>query len=121
MQPSPFVIQQLENGVLVASNGAMQIVAPDRGSELFLRRGIRGIPGGPVAEKILPQINLLAGDLLANSAMPAQEVAARLHLLMAACDQPEPENLECCVAQLDGVRAYVQQSRVILTRQDIQV
>lgn len=120
MQPNPFVIEQHADA-MVASNGQTIVIAPDQGASMFLRRGVRGLPGGPVAEKLLPQINLLAGDLLARSDMPASELQARLHILMAACEQPEPQNVECLVAELDGVRAYVQQGRVILTRQDITV
>lgn len=132
-QPAPFIVDPQGNpqpapgdafytavsSPLIASNGALQVIALDPGSKMFMRRGVRGLPGGPVAEKILPHLNELAGMLVANSAMPASEVAARLDLLKAACHQSEPQNLECCVAELDGVRAYVQEGRVILTRQDI--
>lgn len=121
MQPAPFVIDRQPDGVIVASDGTLQVIALDAAATMFLRRGISGLQAGPVAEKVLPQLNALAGDLLARSDMPASELRARLHILAAACDVVEPKNTECCVAEIDGVRAYVQQGRVILTRQDIQV
>lgn len=121
MQPLPFVIDRQPDGPIVASNGSMQVIALEPQATMFLRRGVRGLQVSPVAEKVLPQLNALAGDLLARSNMPASELRARLHILAAACDVPEPQNVECCVAQLDGVRAYVQTDRVILTRQDIQI
>ncbi|MGL4576376.1 MAG: hypothetical protein ACRCV9_16450 [Burkholderiaceae bacterium] len=120
-QPVPFVIKQFEGGASAASNGSTQVMAPDAGSRMFLRRGIRGLQTGCVADKVLPQLNQLAGDLLAQQNMPAAELRARLHILMAACETPQPQNVEICVVELDGVRAYVQEDRVIVTRQDITV
>lgn len=122
MQPTPFVIDKQESGAVVASNGQTAVIALDEGASMFLRRGVRGLPGSPVAEKLLPQINLLAGDLLARSNMPASELKARLHILMAACEQPDPQNVECLVVDVKApARVYVQQGRVIITQQDITV
>lgn len=119
-QPAPFVIKNLDDASVIASDGKTAVIGLD-GATMFLRRGIRVVRSAPVAEKILPQINQLAGELLAHSAMPAEEVKARLHILMSACDTPQPQHLETCVVELDGVRAYVNDGRVILTRQDLTV
>ena len=71
MQPAPFVIDRQPDGVIVASDGTLQVIALDAAATMFLRRGISGLQAGPVAEKVLPQLNALAGDLLARSDMPA--------------------------------------------------
>lgn len=120
-QPAPFIIQALPDGSAVASNGATEVICTEPDAQMFRRRGVRGLPAGPIAEKMLPQLNLLAGELVSQPAMPQQELRARLHVLMSLCDQPEPQNVEACVAQVGDVRVYVQQGRVIVSRQNVLV
>ena len=118
-QPTPFTLVKREGAPSVATNGTTALVCLDAGGIVMLRRGITGEFGAPTAEKILPHLNALAGELLANSAMPPLEVAARLHALQLACKPPEFQNTEWAFAELDGVRVYVDGSTVVVTRQDL--
>jgi hypothetical protein len=120
-QPTPFTIVRAPDQPAVATNGRVAITCPDAGGHVFLRRGIRGSIGAPVVERILPAINALAGELVANSQMEPLEVAARLHALQLACVPPQPQHTEWAVAELDGVRAYTDGATVVLTRQDMTV
>lgn len=120
-QPTPFTIVRSDTGAHppVATNGAVRLMCLDADGQLSLRRGISGMMAAPMVEKILPQLNALAGELLANSAMDPAEIAARLHALQLACRPPEQRNIEWAYAELDGVRVYVDGADVIVTRQDL--
>jgi hypothetical protein len=120
-QPVPFQIVRNEGQPAVATNGAVAITCPDAGGRVFLRRGLRGSIGSPVVERILPALNQLAGELVANSQMDPGEVAARLHALQLACAPRQQQAIEWAVAELDGVRAYTDGSTVVLTRQDMAI
>lgn len=120
-QPTPFTIVRAEGLPPVATNGACRLMCLDAGGELRLRRGIRGVFGAPVAEKILPHLNALAGELLAHSDMAPADVAARLHALQMVCAPPPLPNVEWAYAELNGVRVYTDGVDVILTQQDLQV
>lgn len=93
----------------------------DADGEVRLRRGIRTAMAAPMAERVLPHLNALAGELLANSAMPAEEVAARLHALQLACTPAEPQHVEWAYVEIAGVRVYTDGKDVIVTRQDLLV
>jgi hypothetical protein len=120
-QPTPFQIVRTPDQPEVATNGRVAITCPDAGGRVFLRRGVRGSIGAPVVERILPALNALAGELVANTQMEPGEVAARLHALQLACVPPKQQNTEWAVAELDGVRAYTDGATVVLTRQDMTV
>jgi hypothetical protein len=120
-QPAPFHLVRHEGRPTVATNGATRLMCLDAGGVVKLRRGIRGVVAGPVVERVLPLLNQLAGELLANSTMAPAEVAARLHALQALCQPVEPQNLEWAYAELDGVRVYVDGQDVVVTRQDLSI
>jgi hypothetical protein len=119
-QPVPFEIVRAEGKPPVATNGTSGLVVMD-GGEVRLRRAIRTSSTAPVAERILPQLNALAGDLLSNSAMTPHELAARLHALQLACLPPLEQNVEWAYGELDGVRCFFDGKTAVLTKQDIQV
>lgn len=118
VQPQPFEIQHLD-GVAVASNGATRVCLTEPDGRMFRRRGIAGISSRTAAETLVPQLNALAGDLLANPTMSAAEAVARLHAIGGAVQLTQPQNVEWCVVDVGGVRVYVDAESVIVTRQDI--
>lgn len=119
-QPTPFTIVREEGKPPIASNGKLALVVYD-GGELRLRRGIRTSSGAPIAERIVPYLNQLAGELLANSTMPPHEIASRLHTLQMACVPPERQNIEWAYAELNGVRVYTDGEHVVVSTKDLQV
>lgn len=120
-RPAPFVIVRNAGEPPAASNGTTCLTCLDPGGVIKLRRGIRGAFGGPLAERMLPQLNSLAGELLQRQDMPAEELAARLHQLQMACRPVPPQHIEWAYAELDGVRVYFDGESVVVTRQDLQV
>ena len=116
-QPKPFQIVRNPGEPEVATNGTLALVVLD-GGVVRLRRGIRTSSGAPLAERILPHLNALAGELLANSAMSPDEIAARLHALQVACVPPVQQNIEWAYGELNGVRVYVDGSTVLMSTQD---
>ncbi len=120
-QPTPFTITRNEGQPPVASNGVLRLACLEADGELKLRRGIRGALSGPMAERVLPQLNALAGQLLETPDMPATELASRLHALQFAC-QPKPvEHLEWAFVKLGDVYVFTDGQSVIVTRQDLRI
>lgn len=112
--------------VSVASDGAVNLtVFNAEGGRLFRRRAVKASSKPPASEGVLPRLNALAGELLASPGMPPDQVAARLRELADTVVPPAPQHIEWAVAELDGVRAYVQAEsahgsvHVILTRHDL--
>jgi hypothetical protein len=118
-QPPAFEIVEAGPGHRVASNGAISLSLLDAGGRLFRRRGVVGMATKPAGEMVLPQLNGLAGELLANPAMPADEVVGRLLALAGLVPITKPRRIEWAVAELDGVRVYTDGSAVIVTKQDL--
>lgn len=118
-QPVPFEIVADEHGMRSASNGAVRLVLAERDGALFKRRGIKGLATQAAGERVLPLLNELAGHLVAQPDMPAGEVAARLQALAGLAHVAEPQHVEWAVAEIDGVRVYVDGQHVIVTRQDL--
>lgn len=119
-QPKPFSIARIEGAPPVATNGTVSLVCPDLGGEVRLRRGIRGALAGPLAERVLPALNALAGELLGGALDPL-DVEARLAALQLLCRSEPPQNVEWAYAELDGVRAYTDGRSIVLTRQDLTI
>lgn len=117
-QPTPFEIVE-HGGVRVASNGVASLSLLDAGGLLFRRRGVRGLQTAPAAEVLIPQLNQLAGELLANPETTAAEAVARVMAIAGTVRFAEPEHSEWAVAELDGVRVYHDGSNVIVTREDL--
>ena len=126
-QPKPFDIVQRRGGAatgdgVMASNGSTLVTVLDDDGKVFLRRGITGIVAGPLVERIIPVMNQLQGEMIEHAGtMTHHEVAARLHALQVLCVPDEYKNIEWAVAELDGVRAYVSDNIVYLTRADLTV
>lgn len=118
-QPKPFSIARIEGAPAVATNGTVSLVCPDLGGEVRLRRGIRGALAGPLAERVLPALNVLAGEMLGG--MDPLEVEARLAALQLLCRSEPPQSVEWAYAELDGVRAYTDGRSIVLTRQDLTI
>ena len=116
--PVPFELGQ-RDGAHYASNGTTTLYVMAEGGTVKRRRGIKGISPRPPAEVVLAMLNELAGDLLARLDMPADELAARVAVIGAMAQVAPPERSEWAVAELDGVRVYVDAGTVIVTRQDL--
>lgn len=121
VQPAPFEIVEHDGGARTASNGRVRVCLPDARGTLFRRRGIRGLAQRPVAELVLPQLNALAGDILARPDMPAADLAGRLAALACMAAPQEPQRVEWCVAQLEGVRVYTDGESIVVTTEDLAV
>lgn len=117
-QPVPFKIVD-HDGSKVASNGTLRLTVLDKGGEMYLRRGISGIALKPPGEVVLPLLNELAGDLIANLNMPGEDLVGRLKVLIGQVSLKEPERHEWAVAELDGVRVYTNGVDVILTKREL--
>lgn len=117
-QPNSFEIVE-QDGTKVASNGQTRVVLLDEGGRLFRRRGIRGIRSASGGEAVLRELNGLAGDLLARLDMPKEELTRRLEMIREIANPPEPQRVEWAVAELNGVRVYVDGESVVVTTQDL--
>lgn len=120
-QPVPFTIVRPEGAPPVASNGMLRLTCLDPAGQVRLRRAIRTSTAAPMAERVLPHLNQLAGELVADIAMPAHEVASRLHVLQAACRPVEQQNVEWAFVELNGVFVYTDGVDVIVTTQDMRI
>lgn len=118
-QPVPFEIVMDEHGMRCASNGGVRLVLAERDGRVFKRRGVKGLATQAAGDRVLPQLNALAGDLVQRPDMPAAELVARLQAVAGLAHVAEPQNVEWAVAELDGVRVYVDGQNVIVTRQDL--
>lgn len=120
-QPTPFTIVRNKGEPPVASNGLLRMVALD-GGEIRLRRGIRASTAPPVAERIVPHLNALCGELVKPGCpLQPQDIAAHLHVLQMACVPPQQENIEWAFVELNGVRVYTDGKTVVVTTQDLPV
>lgn len=117
--PVPFEIIQQDNGVRVASNGAIRMLVLGTDGKLFRRRAITGIQAKPAAEMLIPLLNGFATDLLAQPDMPAQEAVARLLSLAGLVPITEPKRQEWAVAELNGVRVYTDGANIVVTTQEM--
>lgn len=118
-RPTPWEIARA-NGMAVASNGEAMLVLPeDEGGRLFTRRAIKGLAVGAAADRVLPKLNELAGELLQRMDMPSDELQARLQAIAGLAQVTPPEHVEWAVAELNGVRVYCNGSEVLVTTKDM--
>lgn len=117
--PVPFEIIEQDKGMRVASNGALRMMVLGAEGKLFRRRAITGIQAKPAAEMLIPLLNGLATDLLAQPDMPAQEAVSRLLALAGLVPITEPKRQEWVVAELNGVRVYTDGANVVVTTQEM--
>lgn len=118
-QPVPWEIVTRPDGVRVASNGAQRLVVLDEAGQVFRRRGVTGLAMRPAAELLIPQLNALAGELLAAPDMPARAAVDRLLAIAGTVPTAEPQRVEWAVAEIDGVRVYVDGPNVVVTTRDL--
>lgn len=116
--PIPFEIIE-RDGMHVASNGSLQLTVIGEGSKVYRRRAITGLQTKPAAEMLIPLLNGLATDLLAQPDMPAQDAVARLLALAGLVPITEPRRVEWAVGELKGVRVYTDGTNVIMTTEDL--
>ncbi len=117
--PVPFEIIEQDKGMRVASNGTLRMMVLGAEGKLFRRRAITGIQAKPAAEMLIPLLNGLATDLLAQPDMPAQEAVSRLLALAGLVPITEPKRQEWAVAELNGVRVYTDGANVVVTTQEM--
>lgn len=117
-QPVPFTIVRNPGEPEVATNGTVALVVD--GGIVKLRRGIRTAAAAPLAERLLPQLNALAGDILGKP-MTNEELAARLHAMQVLCAPVEQQNIEWAFGEIKGVRVYTDGKTILLTEKDVQV
>lgn len=119
-QPTPFERIEVE-GRPVLSNGQVNvmIMAEEGQGRLFKRRAQRGLSPKPPGETVLPLLNSLAGELVSKLDMSPLELQTKLQFILSQASPRTPENVEWAVAELDGVRAYVDGSNVILSKMDL--
>lgn len=120
-QPVPFEIVPQPGGQRVASNGELALVVLEDlpGAQVFRRRSVSGLPLKPAAELLIPQLNQLAGDLLANPDTNAEQARQRLAAIAGTVQTAEPVRSEALVVDVDGVRIYIAGTNVIVTRKDL--
>lgn len=116
--PVPFEIIE-QDGIRVASNGTLRLSVLDAGGVIFRRRGISGLSARPATEVLIPRLNELAGELLANPAMPAADAVAKLIAIAGLVPTAEPQRQEWAVAELAGVRVYCDGRNVVVTTKDL--
>ena len=116
--PTPFEIVE-HDGVRHASNGALTLTVLEGDALLFRRRAIKTEASNPPAEVALPRVNELAGQLLAQPGMPADEISRRLLDIAETLAPKLQRRIEWAVAKLDGVFVYTDGANVIVTRQDM--
>lgn len=114
----PFDIAE-RDGLRVASNGRVSVTLLADDGRLFRRRGVKGFTGKPPGEAILPALNELAGDILAQPDMSAEQIAGRLAALATQAMPIKPQAIEWCVAELAGVRVYVEGESIVVTQREL--
>jgi hypothetical protein len=116
--PVPFEIIE-GDGMRVASNGQLRLTVMGEGGSIVRRRAITGIQTKPAAEMLIPLLNGLATELLAQPDMPSQDAVARLLALAGMVPVAEPRRIEWAMAELNGVRVYTDGVNVVMTTEDL--
>jgi len=117
-QPIPFEIAD-RDGVRVASNGSIRLSVFEPDGQLFLRRGITGLSAKSAADVLIPRLNALAGELLANPGMPAADAVGKLMAIGGLVPTAEPKHIEWAVVSIDGVNVYTDGVDVIVSRKEL--
>lgn len=118
---APFEIAPLpgDGGGRVASNGAARMTVLEADARLFKRRAMRVNTAKPPAETVLPLLNQLAGDLVADLSFDGAQLRERLAQIAGAIADPAPSTVEWSVAELNGVRVYFDGADVVVTTRDL--
>jgi hypothetical protein len=120
-QPVPWEFFDGPQGMRVASDGTLRLCVLEPEGKMFRRRAIVGVPMRCMGDALLPKLNEFAGDILKQPDMPATEAVARLLALAGSIPTAEPTRRECVVAELSGVRVYIEGRDVVLTMRDLQL
>ena len=117
LPPQPFEKVRLDSGVQVASNGVWRVIAVED-SKLILKRGAT-FEVTPQGEKILPQLNALAGELLADSSMAPKALKGRLLALAQSVQVRELPRKEALCVQLNGVYVYINGMEIVVSDREL--
>lgn len=117
-QPIPFEIIE-QDGHRYASNGTIRFAVFDASAKLYRKRAISGIAMKPPAEVLIPQLNLFAGELLANPSTPADVAVGRLLAIAGLVPVTEPQRHEWLAIDIDGIHVYCDGATVIVTKQEL--
>lgn len=117
-QPIAFELGE-KGGVRVASNGAVRLSLHEPDGKLFLRRGIAGISARASGDVLIPKLNELAGDLLANPEMKPSDAVGRLIAIAGLLPTAEPKRIEWAVVSIDGINVYTDGCDVIVSRREL--
>lgn len=119
--PIPFEIVPQAGGQRIASDGHIALVVledlPE--AQIFRRRSVSGLPLKPAAEVLVPQLNQLAGELLAAPATTAEQARQRLLAIAGTVQVADPVRSEAVVCQVDGLHIYISGTAVVVTRKDL--
>lgn len=117
-QPIPFEIGD-RDGVRVASNGSIRLSVFEPDGRIFLRRGITGLAAKSAGDVLIPKLNQLAGDLLANPEIKGDEAVSRLMAIAGLVPTAEPKRVEWAVVSIDGINVYTDGCDIIVSRRDL--
>lgn len=119
--PQPFEITALgEGGGRVAFNGAARLTVLEADALLFRRRAVKVSTAKPPAETVLPLLNELAGQLVADLSIDGETLSARLAHIAQQIKPTPSTQVEWAVAELNGVRVYFDGHDVVVTQRDLQ-
>lgn len=109
-----------DEGGRTAFNGATRLTVLEAEARLFRRRAVKVSTAKPAAEAVLPMLNALAGELVANLEIDDATLQAKLAEISALVKPRPSTQVEWAVAELDGVRVYFDGQDVVVTRRDLQ-
>lgn len=118
----PFEITPLpgDGGGRVAFNGATRLTVLEADARLFRRRAVKVSTTKPPAETVLPLLNELAGQLVADLSIDGETLSARLAHIAQQIKPTTSTQVEWAVAELNGVRVYFDGQDVVVTQRDLQ-
>lgn len=131
--PTPFEIREAADAsgarVVVAANGppdaagTQVLMLLDPAGTVVRRRALKGVALAPAADVVVPMLNQLATDIVrdlnAGVPVPGDQLQARLMAIASMVPTAKPTPVEWCMADIDGVRVYLDGRNVIVTRQDL--
>lgn len=109
-----------DEGGRTAFNGAARLTVLEAEARLFRRRAVKVSTAKPAAEAVLPMLNQLAGDLVANLEVDNDTLRARLADIAAQVKPQQSTQVEWAVAELNGVRVYFDGCDVVVTTRELQ-
>lgn len=119
--PQPFEIAPIDDGGgRTAFNGAVRLTVLEAEAKLFRRRAVKVSTAKPAAETVLPMLNALAGEIVADLSVSDEALRAKLAHIADQIKPRQPGQVEWAVAELNGVRVYFDGQDVVVTTRDLQ-